>query len=78
MRLFPPCSVQGTGGQLILWTHSRCSRQRGFVQIRRGLRYLVVAASQRLPMTLVGFVPEGHLDLMPSWCAVTVFLLAGP
>lgn len=22
--------------------------------------------SQRLPMTLVGFVPEGHLDLMPS------------
>lgn len=32
-------------GPLILWTHSRCSRQRGVVQIRHDLRYLAVAAS---------------------------------
>ena len=30
-----------------------------------------------LPMTLVGFVPEGHLYLMLSWCALTAFVL-GP
>lgn len=65
-------------GPLILCTHSGCSRQRGVVQIRRGLRYLAVAASQRLPMSLVGFAPEGRWDLMLSWCALTAFALAGP
>lgn len=29
-------------------------------------------------MTLVGFVPEGPLDLTPSWRVLTVFVLVEP
>lgn len=42
------------------------------------LRPLPVAASRVLPLTLVGFVPEGPLALMPAWCVLPAFVWARP